>query len=89
MYGCDCNINCLSGSVTRVGNCLSGSVTRVGNCLSGSVTRVGNCLSGNISLVCTTNRNSYLRVSPDVVWLTPDMLSGEFEIYSNVVWRID
>ena len=67
MYGCDCNINCLSGSVTRVGN----------------------CLSGNISLVCTTNRNSYLRVSPDVVWLTPDMLSGEFEIYSNVVWRID
>lgn len=32
---------------------------------------------------------SYLDVQPDYVWLTPDMLSGEFDIYSNVVWKID
>lgn len=31
----------------------------------------------------------YLDVQPDYVWLTPDMLSGEFDIYSNVVWKID
>lgn len=31
----------------------------------------------------------YLRVSPNVVWLTPDMLSGEFNIRSNVAWKID
>lgn len=32
---------------------------------------------------------AYLRVSPNVVWLTPDMLSGEFNIRSNVAWKID
>lgn len=32
---------------------------------------------------------SYLDVQPNYVWLTPDMLSGEFDIYSNVVWKID
>lgn len=67
MYGYDCHIGCLSGSVTRVGQGLSGSVT----------------------LVCSVNKDAYLRVVPDVVWLTPDMLSGEFDIYSNVVWKID
>lgn len=94
MYGCDCHIGCLSGSVTRVGKGLSGNVIRLGstesyNELSGSVTRVGTGLRGYASLVCSTNKDAYLRVVPDVVWLTPDMLSGEFDIYSNVVWRID
>ena len=40
-------------------------------------------------LVCSVGGGSYLRVVPDVVWLTPDILSGEFDIYSNVVWKID
>ena len=84
MYGCDCHIGCLSGSVTRVG---SEGNEFMG--LSGSVTRVGDGLRGYASLVCSTNKDAYLRVVPDVVWLTPDMLSGEFDIYSNVVWRID
>ena len=84
MYGCNCHIGCLSGSVTRVG---SEGNEFMG--LSGSVTRVGEGLRGYASLVCSTNKDAYLRVVPDVVWLTPDMLSGEFDIYSNVVWRID
>lgn len=84
MYGCNCHIGCLSGSVTRVG--ADGSEFMG---LSGSVTRVGDGLRGYASLVCSTNKDAYLRVVPDVVWLTPDMLSGEFDIYSNVVWRID
>ena len=41
------------------------------------------------SIVCSVGGGTYLRVSPDYVWLTPDMLSGEFDIYSNVVWKID
>ena len=40
-------------------------------------------------LVCSVNKDAYLRVSTDVLLLTPDMLSEEFDIYSNVVWKID
>lgn len=40
--------------------------------------------------ICSVNKDSYLRVHPDYVWLTPDMLaSGEFEIISNVDWIIN
>ena len=89
MYGCDCHIGCLSGSITRAGQELSGSVSRIGDELCGSIIRVGQELSGSVTLVCSVNKDAYLRVVPDVVWLTPDMLSGEFDIYSNVVWKID
>ena len=101
MYGCDCHIGCLSGSITRVGSDggenfgLSGSVTRVGSDreetfgLSGCISRVGSDITGYVSLICSVNKDAYLRVSTDVVWLTPDMLSEEFDIYSNVVWKID
>lgn len=89
MYGCDCHIGCLSGSVTRVGQELSGSVSRIGTELCGSITRVGQGLSGSVTLVCSVNKDAYLRVVPDVVWLTPEMIGGEFDIYSNVVWKID
>lgn len=41
------------------------------------------------SIVCSVGGGTYLRVSPDYVWLTPDMLSGEFDIYSNLNWNID
>lgn len=41
------------------------------------------------SIVCSVGGGTYLRVSPDYVWLTPDMLSGEFDIYSNLSWKID
>lgn len=51
--------------------------------------RVGSGLKIYASVVCSVNKDAYLRVSPDVVWLTPDMIGGEFDIYSNVVWRID
>lgn len=101
MYECNCNIGCLSGSISRVGSDggknfgLSGSVTRVGSNreetfgLLGSITRVGSDITGYVSLVCSVNKDAYLRVSTDVVWLTPEMLSEEFDIYSNVVWKID
>lgn len=89
MYGCDCHIGCLTGSVTRIGEGLRGTVIIVNEQLTGSVTRIGDGIKGCVSYVCTTNRDAYLKIDPDVVWLTPDMLSGEFDIYSNVVWRID
>lgn len=100
MHGYDCNIGCLTGTVSRIEQCLCGTVSRVGQGLCGSVTRVGQglCgsakpdgqgLCGSVTLVCSVNKDSYLRVSTDVIWLTPDMIAEQFEIYSNVVWNID
>ena len=40
-------------------------------------------------IVCSVGNSSYLRVSTEVIWMTPDMLSAEFEIYSNVDWVIN
>ena len=41
------------------------------------------------SLVCDVE-DSFLRVSPDVVWFAADDLDGaNFEIQSNVAWRIN
>ena len=85
----DGTIRCLSGTLTRIGEELTGEVKRVGNSLSGTLTRIGEELIGYVSLVCTTNRSSYLIISKDTLWLTPDMLSEKFDIYSNVIWKID
>ena len=81
MHGRDCHIGCLSGSVTRVGG--------VDSELSGVVTRIGEGLSGCVSMVCSVEKPAFLEVSTDVLWLTPDMLGEEFDIYSNATWRID
>ena len=78
MYGCDCHIGCLSGEVKRIGSELNGFVTRAYS-----------ELTGNVNCVCTLNKDAYLRVSTEVLWLTPDMLGEDFDIYSNVDWRID
>lgn len=77
MYGRNDNIGCLTVSVNRVGDGLKVNVNRVGDGL-----KVDCCL------VCTANKVSYLRVEPEYVWLTPDMLSGEFDVVSNVSWNI-
>jgi hypothetical protein len=69
--------------------CLSGEVTRLGQRLSGEVKRIGCGLTGYISIICTTNKDVYLNVSKNVLWLTPDMLGEEFNIYSNVNWKIE
>lgn len=42
------------------------------------------------NIVCSAiSSTGYLEVSTDTLWLTPDMIGGEFDIYSNVVWKID
>lgn len=69
--------------------CLSGSLTRIGNGLTGEVKRLGDGLKGYVSVVCTSNRDAYLVISKDTLWLTPDMIAENFDIYSNVNWKID
>ena len=40
------------------------------------------------NIVCGTSETAYLSVEPDIVWLSPDTLTEEFKINSNVVWKI-
>ena len=82
-------LGCLQGSIDRVGFGLSGDMSRIGSGLQGSIDRVGDSLTGYISLVCTVSRDAYLSVSTDVVWLDADVLGENFEILSNVKWKID
>lgn len=46
-------------------------------------------MKATCSLICTVGVNNYVFVSPDYVWLTPEMLSGEFDIMSNTDWIIN
>lgn len=39
--------------------------------------------------VCSIALKHYLNVTPNIVWLTRDMLSSEFNIISNVTWQIN
>ena len=88
MHGCD-SISCLSVTAKRISEELNVVATRIGEELS--VTAKGiERLKVTCSIICSVNNDAYLRVVPDVVWLSPDELaSAEFDIYSNVVWKID
>lgn len=81
-------MSCLGGSLTRMGERLKGEVLRLGEELRGSLTRKGEWLTGYVSVVCTSNRDAYLAVTKDTLWLTPDMIAEQFDIYSNVKWII-
>lgn len=94
MYGCDHSLGCLFASAWRADKELSVKASRYDfseekDGLEVSTWRVGGGLRVSAGVVCSVNKDAYLRVSTDVVWLTPDMLSEEFDIYSNVVWKID
>ena len=94
MYGCDYRIGCLTASAWKVGGELSVSAKRVDfagekDGLELSAWRVGGDLNVMASLTCSVGRDAYLRISTDTLWLTPDMIAEQFDIYSNVVWKID
>lgn len=82
-------MSCLNGSLTRMGERLTGEVLRLGEELRGSLTRKGEMLTGYVSVVCTSNRDAYLVVTKNTLWLTPDMIAEQFDIYSNVNWKIE
>lgn len=68
--------------------CLSVNIRDEGQHLNVGVKMVNPPLSVSCSLVCDVNSEFYLYVEPDVIWLTPDMVSEEFDIRSNVRWVI-
>jgi hypothetical protein len=73
----------------RINDKINITASIVNDKLSVSAKPIGKRMIVTCSLVCSVSKDSYLNVNPDYIWLTPDMLSGEFDIYSNVVWKID
>lgn len=103
MGNCGCNNRngCFDVSALRIGEelcidtrklCLelTFSASRIGGCIETMAERIGGSLIVTAGLLCSVETtNPYLRVDKNVVWLTPDTLGEEFDIYSNVDWRID
>ena len=88
MHGCYHSISCLDATAYRIGGGMKINASRYGGEIHATAYRIGGGIHVTASVVCSVNKDAYLRVEPDVVWLTQDMLSGEFDIYSNVVWKI-
>lgn len=58
--------------------------------ITAKVTDVAEHLQVCCSLICGANTtDKYLDVTPTMVWLTPEMMEGEFDIISNVNWIIN
>ena len=72
---------------TKLNDLLSINVVNLNELLKIHINDIAN-LNVYCYRVCASH-SEYLTVTPNMVWLTPDMLSGEFDIYSNVSWKID
>lgn len=90
MYGSNDNIKgCLNISVHRIDDKIKVSVNNLNEDIKIFVKPIRKKIIITCSLICTINKTPCLKVNPDYVWLTPDMLSsGEFDIISNVNWNI-
>ena len=79
----------MSVSAYRLGSGIKVSASNLNDNIKISVRPICKKIIVTCSLICTINKSEYLRVNPNYVWLTPDMLSsGEFDIISNVNWNI-
>lgn len=59
--------------VERLGKGLQANVSRNGG-LSVNVDDITPKMKVGVYMVCTLNRDKYLQVAPDILWLTPDTL---------------
>lgn len=83
-------VNVLSFVACLASGPLSASSSRCGEELVVRTKKTSSGLHVSVSPVCTVGKDYYLNVAPDVLWITPDMVSDAwFEIQSNVDWLID
>jgi hypothetical protein len=80
---------CLDVSCRLVKSILRADVQLQNSLLRVSYSGCNVPLQASALLICSVNDNYFLYVEPDVVWITEGMLSGEFEIVSNVSWKIE
>jgi hypothetical protein len=77
MYGRDCHVGCLSGSLLRHVDGLKGSILLMGESLSGSLLRHGDGLRGSLSMVCSVNKDAYIRFKDGfITWYGTDNNDG-------------
>lgn len=77
MYRCDNNVGCLSVSAHRVGEELKVSAHRVGEGIKVSA-----------GIICTVNKDKFLRVQPAYIMLTNENPSATIKVTSNVIWEV-
>ena len=83
-------MGCLQVNASLISERLSVLGTSVSEHLSVAAINVSERLSVLGTLVCDISDIAYIRVTPEVVWLTPSMLSNaQFEVNSNIDWRIE
>jgi hypothetical protein len=78
-------MGCLGGKTTLVRNGLSGGICSSLNGFTGNMQCLNAPLNGSTSLICTVAYEVYLKVSKDILWLSPSDL---FDILSNTDWEI-
>lgn len=88
MHRCSGHIECISAWAREVGAMPNAFTECLDNPINVSAVPLYDDIVVMCSVICTINKSSYLNVNPDYVWLTPDMLSGDFDIVSNVSWNI-
>ena len=82
-------MGCLSVNIRDEGQHLNVGVKMVNPLLAVDSRLLNAPLNASCSLICDVNSEFYLYVETDVIWLTPDMVSEEFDIRSNASWKIE
>lgn len=66
------------------------SVNKLGEGVALAVGRIGKSINLSVGIVCSMTEASYLKVSPDVVWLVSDNgFSADFVVVSNKDWIVE
>ena len=80
----------VSLAVERIAAELNLSVNKLGEGVALAVGRIGESVNLSVGIVCSMAEASYLKVSPDVVWLVPDNgFSADFVVVSNKDWIVE
>ena len=88
-----CGRNDTIGCISVVASVIGSGLNVMGKVASEHVSVVASVIGSGLNVmgapVCGINASKYLNVSPEYLWLSPDMLSsGDFEIVANVEWYI-
>ena len=70
-------------------SCLNFDISRLTEPIEFEVSRLTEPIEFEISFICAVNKDRYLKVTPDIIWLTPDNnFSEDVEVHANVNWTI-
>ena len=81
-------MGCIDVRASRVGDGLHFGTKRIGDGISVQNRRIGDGLHVRTGVVCTIGNDLYLKVSPDVVWVSPDIIR-QLLVESNTQWKIE